>query len=315
MNALATAQRVVFLLVFAALLASLQACGPGSGPDKPKVAARVNEGEISLSRIDLTLGPMSDVDPMIVASTRRSVLDSLVDEELAAQAAEAAGLNRVPEIAQAIQAAQRNVLARAWIEQVGTSLPAPDTEEATRYYADHPELFARRRIYNLRQFIVFEPDSGLMQALQKKIDAHAPMAQIGRLLEERQADYSVSNTELPAEQIPMDVLVRLDAANDGQTLLVAQRKSTLIIHLASSTLRPVSETDAMPRILKLRANESWTNVVGFEIKRLKRNASITYAGEFAPPSAVQPIPVKAVGGDKFADARLIASFDKSGVQP
>ncbi|MFZ2629228.1 MAG: EpsD family peptidyl-prolyl cis-trans isomerase, partial [Rugosibacter sp.] len=266
------------LLVFA----TLQGCGSGTGTGKApasQVAARVNGGEITIYRVNSVLGELNNPDPRTLVQTRRGVLDSLIDQELAAQAAEDAKLDRMPTVMQASEAVRREVLARAWLEQISATLPKPDATQISRYYADHPELFARRRVYTLQQIVLTAQSPALLSEVRQRIGAGTSMQQIGHWLEERQVNYSAGGGLRAAEQIPLDILVRLSNASDGETLLIKQPSSVLVVHLVSSSLQPMAEADAAPRIRKFLANQAWTEALTAEIKRLKRTASITYLGE------------------------------------
>lgn len=298
---------------FCALLAFavLQGCGSGdkSAPVS-QVAARVNGGEITIYRVNNALAAMDNPEQQMLAKTRRSVLDSLIEQELAAQAAEDSKLDRTPAVVQAIEAARRELLARAWLEQVSATLSKPGAAEVSRYYAEHPELFARRRVYNLQQ-IMLTAEPALLNELRQKVEADTPLQKIGNWLEQKQVKYSALAGVRAAEKIPLDIIADLSKASDGQTLLIEQPKSALIIHVASSSLQPVAETDAAPRIRKFLANQAWTEAIATEMKRLKQRASITYLGEFASSAPELP---QASGAGGAASASL-ANLEKEEAQP
>lgn len=221
-------------------------------------------------------------DPHALTQMRRSVLDSLIDQELAAQAAEEGKLDRTPTVVQAIEAARREVLAHAWIDQLTTTLPKAGDADVSRYYADHPQLFAQRHVYNVQQLVVPAPDAALPKQVREQIDANVPLQHIGQWLEEKKIHYSAASGTRAAEQMPLDILTEIGKGKDGQTLLIEQPRAIAIIHIVSSELQVVGEADAAPRIRKFLANRTLTDAIAAEAKRLKQNASIVYMGEFAP---------------------------------
>src|SRR5204863_8606978 len=105
-----SARRLAFVTV---LSLSLVACHRVGG-DSTQVAARVNDTEISLAQLQHVLQRQPRVSPERAEAQTRSVLDGIVDQELAAQAARKSGLDRDPRVVQALEAAKRELLARAY---------------------------------------------------------------------------------------------------------------------------------------------------------------------------------------------------------
>ncbi len=52
---------------------------------------------------------------------------------------------------QQIEAARREIIARAYAEKIGQGAPKPTAQEVNAYYEAHPALFSQRRIYNLQE--------------------------------------------------------------------------------------------------------------------------------------------------------------------
>ena len=94
--------------------------------------------------------------------------------QLAAQAL-ARHLDRAPAVLQALEAAKTEVLARAYLDELGRSQPEPSAVEVRQYYSAHPELFAERRVFTLEQ--IEAPRTGdLAAALRER--AAAPGASL-----------------------------------------------------------------------------------------------------------------------------------------
>ena len=91
--------------------------------------------------------------PEAAPKIRREILDKLVDQELAVEQAVEKKLDRSPEVLMAIENARREILARAYVEQITASMPKPTVDEAKKYYAENPQLFAERRIYNIQEIV------------------------------------------------------------------------------------------------------------------------------------------------------------------
>lgn len=271
----------VFHLCIGLTVTMLQGCGyDKAAAPASQVAARVNGVEISVHRVDKVLSALGGHDPQALTQTRRDVLDSLIAQELAAQAGADAKLDRKPAVKQAIEMARQEVLARAWLEHLSTSLPKPDATQVSRYYTGHPELFAQRRVYQLQQIALTAPPA-VMEEVKRKLAADAPLEQIVEWLQQKNIKYlGAAGVRVP-EQIPVTVLTRLGKARDGETLLIEQPDSTLIVHIVASIRQPTDEATAAPTITRYLARRAWSEALATAMKRLKNNASITYLGEFA----------------------------------
>jgi len=131
---------------------ALAACGDKSGP-KPatQVAAKVGSEEISVHQINFVLSRSNTANtaPENAQRLRQEVLERLIDQQLAVGQAVQNKLDRTPEVVSQLEAARREVLARAYVQQVAGDLPKPTVDEAKKYYADNPALFSERRVFNL----------------------------------------------------------------------------------------------------------------------------------------------------------------------
>ena len=137
-------------LIFALAIAA----GCGKSDDKKaatQVAAKVNSDEITVHQINNVLARAPNVTPEVAERAKREILDKLIDQQLAQQQAIEKKLDRSPNVLQVLEAAKTEILARAYLEQIAAAQPKPTPEEAKKYYAEHPELFARRRVFNLER--------------------------------------------------------------------------------------------------------------------------------------------------------------------
>ena len=114
-------------------------CGRSEGGTPAReVAARVNAEVI-------TMQELAD------ARKRGETIERLIDQRLARQRALERGLDRAPQILQAMESARSEILARAYRQLIAEAQPRPTPEEVRNYYAEHPALFAQRRIYSLEE--------------------------------------------------------------------------------------------------------------------------------------------------------------------
>jgi EpsD family peptidyl-prolyl cis-trans isomerase len=270
-------------------LALVAGCGNRSGGKAAgQVAAKVNAAEITVHQVNYILGRTPNVKPQAAGEAKRQILSRLIDQQLAKQEALQSELDRSPDVVLAIEAARSEILARAHLENIAAARPSPTEEEVKRYYAEHPELFAKRRVFSFEE-ILAGPQEGLAGALREQIDKGSTMQDIAAWLKSRDTKFAANSGVRPAEQIPLDVLPKLQEMKDGTTRLFETGGGRVnVIRIVASNPAPIDEATAYPRIQQFLVNRRSSEAVAKEMKRLRDKAQIVYFGEFAgQASAVQ----------------------------
>lgn len=276
-------QKLLFPTLIVSLALGLAACNSKEA-EKPasQIAAKVNSGEISVHQINYILsrtGTGTNTAEM-APKIRRQILDRLVDQELAVEQAVEKKLDRSPDVLMAIENARREILARAYVEQITAAMAKPTVDEAKKYYTEHPQLFAERRIYNIQE-IVLPVTAGIAGELRELLNAGKSMEDIANWLKGRDIKFAGGSATRPAEQIPLELLPKIHSLKAGQGLLMEGPQSITVMRLAASQSVPVSEDVALPRIQQFLGNQRAAEAAKQEFKTLKANAKITYMGEFA----------------------------------
>lgn len=282
----------------AAPLAALMLCvalaGCGKGDDKKvatQVAAKVNSDEITVHQVNNVLARNPNLPPEAAARAKRQVVDRLVDQQLAVQQALEKKLDRSPEVVQALEAAKDEILARAYLRQVAGAQAKPTPEEIKQYYAEHPELFAQRRLYVLEE-ITFVPRDDIGAELRAELPGLRTMQGIAEWLKTREVQFTVNRGARAAEQIPIEMLPRLGGMKDGEIRVLEGGGRLVVVRVVATKPAPVDEAKAAPAIQQYLFNRRSNEVIAEEIKRLKGAAKIEYVGEFAQAGAAeqQPLP-------------------------
>jgi EpsD family peptidyl-prolyl cis-trans isomerase len=259
----------------------LSACG--SKDDKKlatQSAARVNDAEITVHQINQALMREPGLTEQNVPQARAEVLDRLVDQQLAVAQALDKKLDRQPEVMDMLEAARREVLARAFIDHVIAAQARPTVEEGRKYYNEHPELFAQRRIYDLQELAV-EASEAILPALRDKAASSRSIEEIGAWLKEKGVRFSARSGVRPAEQIPPELLGVLHRMKDGQTAVMNGAQGGSVVRIVATQSVPVDETAALPRIQQYLFNQRGKEIVEREMKSLREKARIEYLGDFA----------------------------------
>jgi len=289
-------------------------CGKTEEDKKPatQVAARVNSTEITVSQINAVLVRTPNVTPETSDRIKREILDRLVDQELAKQQAIEKKLGRKPEVLRKLETARSDILVGAYFEQIAAAQPRPSAEEAKKYFAEHPELFGKRRIFDIEEIVV-DPKADVGAALREQVTKARSMEEIATWLKSRGVRFIANKGIRPAEQIPSEALPILQGMKEGQTQVFdAVSGAQQVIHLVGSKEEPVSEAIALPRIQSFLFNRSSREAVAKEFKALKDSAKIEYVGEFAVSAAEAGAKAKAAAeakAKKTAETKAKAEAD------
>jgi EpsD family peptidyl-prolyl cis-trans isomerase len=284
-------------LLAATLALLVAACGDKSDkkPAATQVAAKVNGSEISVHQINAVLSKAQGVTAENAAQAKQEILGKLIDQQLAFDQAVDKKLDRNPDVMMAIESAKREIVARAYLDQLVSAQPKPSVDEANKYYAENPSLFANRRVYNIQE-ITLEAKPEVLDSIKQMASSGKSMDDIASFLKGKGVNFRGGAATRPAEQIPLEVLPRLSALRDGQAIVVEAPQNYLVMRVAASQSAPVDEVTARPRIQLFLHNQRAQKVIEEDIKRLKTAAKIEFQGEFAAKPAdaavAEAVPVK-----------------------
>jgi len=293
-----------FYAAVAVAAASLVACGKKDeavAAAPTQVAAKVGSEEISVHQINQVLGRSntSGASPQDVQRMSRDVLEKLIDQQLLVDQATETKLNRTPEVVALIESAKREILARAFAHKITSSLPKPSAEEVKKYYAEHPALFAERRIFNVQELVVPTGPAApaVLETLRSFAAAGKPVEEVAAYLKSKDIKFNGGAASRAAEQVPLDLLDTMQPLKDGQCIVLEAPRGVTYVRLASSQSAPMTEANATARIEQFLNNQRNGEAIANAVKQLRSGAKIYYMGEFAKPveaATAQPVDDKAV---------------------
>lgn len=272
-----------------AVLAAAVVAGCGSKSKEPgasQVAAKVNDEEVTVHQLNGLLGKANIPPGTDVNAARKQALDRLVEESLLVQAAKEKKLDRDPRVVQAIEAARREVIARAYLEQVASAQAKPTEQAVSAYYTEHPELFAERRIYNFRELAV--ADGSKQEMIKSHFDAGKSMDDLINVLRAQNIRFAANAFVKPAEQLPLDAARRLHVLKDGEVSIIPRGQGLIVLQIAASRTEPVEQAKAKQAIEQFLSNKAKSEAVGAEVKRLRDSGKVSYVGEFAKDAPAAP---------------------------
>jgi EpsD family peptidyl-prolyl cis-trans isomerase len=280
--------RLPLLTALIATLALVAACGDKK--DKAtasQTAAKVNKDEITVHQINFVLAQQRNLRPEQTEAASRQVLERLIDQQLALQKAEDQKLDRDARVVQQVEAARREIVARAYIERMGEAAAKPTADEIKKYYDEKPALFRERRIYSLQE-IMIESKPEQMAELREMLGAAKNIDEFVNQLRAKDYRFNGNQAVRAAEQLPLNALDSFAKLKDGQAILNTTPTGAQVLVLAGSRTQPVSEEQAKPAIEQFILNERKRKLVEDDIKALRTAAKIEYVGKFAEGAASAP---------------------------
>jgi EpsD family peptidyl-prolyl cis-trans isomerase len=277
----ATTRRAAAALL---LLLLLSACGKENPGAPTQIAAKVNEGEISVHQVQHALQRQPRLALAQPQGAARRVLDGLIEQELAAQAARGDGLDTDPTVVQSMEAAKREVLARTYQDRLATRAVSATADEVDRYYDSRPALFSERRLYTLQEFAMEASDADqarLRDALKSAKGAEA----VGEALRSAGLRFKTRQIAQSAEDLPMAVLESVAKLREGESALLQQPGSARIYTVLHAELARVDRKLAQGPIETYLLSERRRELVTQGMKTLREKARISYQGSFAAEAA------------------------------
>ncbi|MDP1648644.1 MAG: EpsD family peptidyl-prolyl cis-trans isomerase [Rubrivivax sp.] len=287
----------------------LAGCGDRKETAASQTAAKVDKDEVTVQQVNFVLQQQRNLRPEQADAAGRQILERLIDQQLAVQKADDLKLDSDPRVVQQLEAARREVLARAYVEKIGEAAVKPTPEEVKKYYDEKPALFAERRIYSIQE-IGIEARPEQVQALRDQLAASKNINEFVEYLKANDYRFAGNQAVRAAEQLPLSSLDAFARMKDGQAAVVPAPSGVQVVVLAGSRRQPVSEEQARPAIEQYLLNDRKRKLIEEDMKGLRAAARIEYVGKFAelaasaPAAAAAPASGGVTGTDTNKDTGL-----------
>jgi EpsD family peptidyl-prolyl cis-trans isomerase len=286
-------------------MALVAGCGHKDEQSATQTAAKVNKEEVTVHQINAVLSQQRGLRPEQADEASRRALERLIDQELAIQKASELKLDRDPRVMQAIDAARRDIIARAYVDKLGEGAPKPTPAEIKQYYEEHPALFKQRKAYQFQE-VAIEADAARIEALRPKLAAARTFADFVEPLRAAGVKFSATQAVRTAEQVPLAMLPAVAQMKDGSAMLTPVPNGVAALYLVASRSEPVDEERAARTIEQFLLNERKRKLLADDMKAMRAAAKIEYLGKFAASApSVEPVKAPSVAEIAASGAALL----------
>ena len=143
---------------------------PGlSGAKAPsgQVVANVGDKEITLRELEVELAGVNTPDAKTRKAAEQQALQMVVARTILADEARKEQLDKTPDFALQQERTIDGLLVQTLQAKLANAVPPPSDEEAQRFIADHPDIFAQRKIFVVDTIRMARPtDPNLIKGLE-----------------------------------------------------------------------------------------------------------------------------------------------------
>lgn len=258
----------------AAVVIALSLIGCSEPRNKLPRAVTVNGSSIPVERMRAILGSAESTP-----EKAQQALDGLIDKELLAQKAIKAKLPDDPRINDAIHATRTDILAQAYAQRLLERGTKVSESEIKAFYAEHPDLFEQRRVYQLYEIAV-SGDLAQVKAARDVATQASNITDVAMALRARRIPFTVGATSRGTEQIPEQLRAVLSRSVVGQISFVTVEGGASVLQVLQADSAPLTLDAAFPHIERFLKTQKATALVAEESKGLRALAEIEH--EFVP---------------------------------
>lgn len=241
--------------------------------------AVVNDEEVTAAELNAELNAINLPPSASKEEARSRILQSLIDRRLLAQAARKEGLDKSPEYLNQQRRLTDNLLINMLLSRRLNTAEVPRADEAVKFEATHPELFAAREIWTLEQLQFATPKDAATNA---KIAASLDLAQLAQALTASGIAFTRSTNKVDTATLPHDAYAKIVGLKKGQPFVVPGGERSVASVITTREPSPVAGDQARAVALNAMRREQAANILKDRVKALRASAKIEYQAGMAP---------------------------------
>jgi len=302
--------RVFDVVVIALLALCMTACGKKENAAASQSLVRVDGNEITVLQLNQELA-RANVPADKKDEATKQILEVLINQRLLEDEAARSKLDREPAVIAAIERAKAQIISQAVIQKRLSAVPRPTKEEADKYYADHPDVFAERKIYDMDQLTIRSKDFG--DELKAMMAPNKTLEEMVTWLKDHHIEFAHGAAPINSAELPDQLAKKIKEMRKGQLFALQQADKTVVFTLRGTKDDPIKLEVAEPQIGKFLLDQRNKEASGAEITRLRASAKIEYLNKSRPDDKAAAAPASAPAANATVKPKTEADHIKKGV--
>jgi EpsD family peptidyl-prolyl cis-trans isomerase len=274
-------QRARGLFLAAAACALLVGCG--NKTPTGQVVATIKGKEVTSAELNSELNGFAAPNPQIRKAAEQQALNAIIARKVLAQAAEKAGVGKTPEFALQERKLHETLLVQTWQAQIAKTVPAPSKEEVDKFVADHPDLYAARKVFVVEQIRFPRPsDPALIQAFRPL----KTVPEVAALLTEHKVPFQLGQGQIDALQVGPDAVAQIEKLPPNDVFIVPQGNLLIGNHITETRTVPLAPDQATKHatgyLKQKRTQDALQRQFGGVLAGAKKD--VIYAKAYQPPA-------------------------------
>lgn len=212
----------------------------------------------------------------------KKLLESLIARQLIVDEAIRNKLDRTPEVMQARERANAQIIAQAYLQGIVNKVAKPSQAEVDEYYQKHPEYFAQRKQFDLTVVRIASKD--FSKELKAIIDSAKSLDEVTAWLDKRNVQYFRNLTSRNTSDLPSEMMAMMLEKGKNHIFIINEQENSLLISINTIKDNPITAVAAAPQIERYLTNQKYKQATDAEIDRLRSAAKIEYLNAKAPVS-------------------------------
>ena len=156
-----------------------------------------------------------------------------------------------PAVRSQLEAAQREILVRNHLQNVLAGVASPSDEAVSKFYADHPDLFKDRLIYQVSELVLPRIPPNWSE-IEKVLFAAKNMPRVLETVSKRGINFPVTqNIVRGAEDLPLEKLKEIAKLKDGELIIYSRPTAIVITQIVGRRAASLDEANAKPMITSI----------------------------------------------------------------
>jgi EpsD family peptidyl-prolyl cis-trans isomerase len=266
--------------IFAAVAVSVIVSGCQRKAEGQTVAV-VNGDEITAPDLNFALTQAKIPDGSDKTKARNQILDQLVDRRLLAEQARKEGIDKSPEYLNRERRADEDLLISMLADRRLNTAQLPSDSEIQTFISTHPEMFAKREMWDLDQVQFQLPADAAAKA---DIKASRTMDQLIAALQKHQIAFNRQKNRLDTAMVPPELYAKLASLPAGATFAIGVGNRMVANAIVGREPHPITGDQAKPvAVQAIRKTQTATSLQSL-LKSLRNSAKIDYQPGYAPPA-------------------------------